>query len=57
MNILTKLINFMFLTFEKEGFIDDVSGKMVNFYKDVDGTRYMKDGRFAIFKVKAVYQD
>ena len=49
---MNKLINWLFMTQEDYAFTDIVSGKRVYYYRDSHGNRWLKDGRFSLFKVK-----
>ncbi len=40
-----------------EGWTDGVSGKTVSYYKDCFGEVYMKDSRWALFRVKVGGED
>lgn len=50
--MISKLLNFIFMEYIGDLFTDVISGKMVSLYKDSEGVFWMKDSRFAFFKVK-----
>lgn len=41
------------MTFEGYAFTDGISGKRIYYYRDAFGKRWMKEGRFGLFKVAA----
>jgi len=51
------LISYLTLNFIETRFVDIVSGKSVNLYEDCYGNKYLKDGRWSLFKVELIEKE